>query len=64
MQTYQGEIVEVTGGSVVIDIDGRLGQLKLPLRMIINDKELKVGQAVRFVMSYPEVISQEGGATK
>jgi len=56
MQTYQGVIVEVTGGSVTIDIDGRLGQLKLPLRMIINDQPLAVGQTARFVMSYPEII--------
>jgi len=64
MQTYQGTIVEITGGSVTIDIDGRLGQLKLPLRMIINDKPLESGQIVRFVMSYPEIISEEGGVTK
>ena len=56
MQTYQGTIVKVTGGAATIDIDGRLGELKLPLRMIINDAPLEVGQIVRFVLSYPEVI--------
>lgn len=56
MQTYQGTIVKVTGGAAIIDIDGRLGEMKLPLRMIINDRPLEVGQTVRFVLSYPEVI--------
>jgi len=53
---YEGIIVEVTGGSVTIDINGRLGQLKLPLRMIINDRPLEVGQIVRFQLTYPEVV--------
>jgi len=53
---YEGVIVEVTGGSVTIDINGRLGQLKLPLRMIINDHPLEVGQIVRFQLTYPEVV--------
>jgi len=56
-QMYEGIIVEVTGGSVTIDINGRMGQLKLPLRMVINNAPLKVGQIVRFLLSYPEVIS-------
>jgi len=55
-QMYEGILVEVTGGSVTIDIKGRLGQLKLPLRMIISDQPLEVGQIVGFLMSYPEVI--------
>ncbi|MCL2855432.1 MAG: hypothetical protein FWE21_07425 [Defluviitaleaceae bacterium] len=54
---YEGVITEVTGGSVTIEINGRLGQLKLPLRMIINNQPLEVGQAVRFQLTYPEVIS-------
>jgi len=61
MQTYQGKIIEVTGGAVTIDIDGRLGQLKIPLRMVINDRPLETGQVVRFVLSYPEVIHENGG---
>jgi len=55
-QMFEGWLVEVTGGSVTIDIKGRLGQLKLPLRMIIADEPLQVGQTVGFLMSYPEVI--------
>jgi len=58
MQTYQGTIVEITGGSVTIDIGGRLGQLKIPLRMMINQKPIETGQTVRFVLSYPEVIDK------
>jgi hypothetical protein len=55
-QMYEGILVEVTEGSVTIDIKGRLGQIKLPLRMIITDYPLKVGQIVGFLMSYPELL--------
>ena len=58
-QMYEGIIVETTGGSVTIDIKGRLGQIKLPLRMVITDYPLEVGQTVGFLMSYPEVIDPQ-----
>lgn len=41
---YEGIIIEVHGGSVVIDLKGRLGQLRIPKRMIISDYDLEVGQ--------------------
>ena len=53
---YEGVLIEVTGGSVTIDLDGRLGQLKIPLRMLISDEVPQVGQKVGFMMTYPEVI--------
>ena len=39
---YEGIIIEVHGGSVVIDLKGRLGQLRIPKRMIISDYDLEV----------------------
>ena len=56
---YEGIIIEVHGGSVVIDLKGRRGQLRIPKRMIISDYDLEVGQEVGFLMSYPEVFEQE-----
>jgi len=68
MRTFEGVLVEVSGGGVVIDLSGRLGQLKIPLRMLISDEPPEVGQRVRFVMSYPEIIrnnnSNEGDEHK
>ncbi|AYD39147.1 hypothetical protein D4Z93_00650 [Clostridium fermenticellae] len=55
----QGIIVEVTDGSVGIDLKGRLGYLSVPLRMLITDYPLKVGQEIGFKMSFPEVLSGE-----
>lgn len=55
----EGIIVEIKDGSVSIDFKGRLGFLKVPMRMLISDYELKIGQEVGFNMSYPEVISAE-----
>jgi len=56
---FEGVIVEVTEGSVTIDIAGRMGQLKIPLRMLISDHPPKTGQVVGFLMSYPEVLDKE-----
>ena len=44
----EGVIVEVTDGAVGIDLKGRLGYLKIPMRMLITDYEIKVGQEVGF----------------
>ena len=55
---YEGVLVEITGGSVTIDLKGRLGQLKIPRRMLISEYEVAIGQEVGFVMSYPEVLTE------
>ncbi|MGB3368435.1 MAG: CBO2463/CBO2479 domain-containing protein [Acidaminobacteraceae bacterium] len=54
----EGIIVEIKDGSVSIDLKGRLGSLKVPMRMLITDYELKIGQEVGFNMSYPEVLNE------
>ena len=56
---FEGVLIDVTGGSVTIDIKGRLGQLKIPLRMLISDEAPQIGQSVRFKMSYPEVVDSK-----
>ena len=56
---YEGIVIEVTDGSVAIDLKGRMGQLRLPKRMIICENELKEGQEVGFLMTYPEVVNEE-----
>ena len=50
----EGSIVEVHDGAVGIDLKGRLGFLKIPMRMLISDHEIKVGQEVGFNMSFIE----------
>lgn len=55
---YEGKVVEISGGSVTIDIKGRLGRLELPKRMVINDNKLEVGHEVGFLMSFPEVVKK------
>ena len=41
----EGVIVEIHDGCVGIDLKGRLGYLKIPMRMLITDYPLVVGQA-------------------
>ncbi|MDQ0149187.1 CBO2463/CBO2479 domain-containing protein [Eubacterium multiforme] len=53
----EGIIVEISDGSIGMDLKGRLGHLSVPMRMLITDYPLKVGQEVAFNMSFPEVIS-------
>ena len=55
----EGVIVEVHDGCVGIDLKGRLGFLKVPMRMLISDYELKVGQEVGWNMSFPEQLGPE-----
>ncbi len=55
----EGVIVELKSGSVGIDLKGRLGYLKVPVRMLITEYELKLGMEVGFMMSFPEVLREE-----
>lgn len=59
----EGIIVEVSDGAVGIDLKGRLGYLKIPMRMLITDYEIKVGQEVGFNMSFIEQLSAEVNET-
>ena len=54
-----GVIVEVHDGAVSIDLKGRLGFMKIPMRMLITDYPVKVGQEVGFRMSFIEVLFEE-----
>lgn len=56
---YEGIIVEVLDGGYVIDLKGRLGQLRIPKRMLICDITPQIGHEVGFMLSYPEVIKSE-----
>ncbi|MDD3173517.1 MAG: hypothetical protein PHF63_07640 [Herbinix sp.] len=55
----EGIIVEVTDGCVGIDLKGRLGYMKIPMRMLITDYPLKLGQEVGFNMSFIEQLGSE-----
>ncbi len=55
----KGIITEVHDGSVSIDFRGRLGSLKVPMRMLITDYELKTGMEIAMKMSFPEVLSEK-----
>ncbi|NLY77052.1 MAG: hypothetical protein GX080_03050 [Tissierellia bacterium] len=55
----EGIITKVEDGAVEIDFKGRLGHIKVPLRMLITDYPLKVGQEVGLNMSFLEVLSPE-----
>ena len=55
----EGVILEVHDGCVAIDLKGRLGYLKVPMRMLITDYEIKVGQEVAWNMSFVEQLGPE-----
>lgn len=55
----EGVIVEVHDGCVGIDLKGRLGYLKIPMRMLITDYPLVVGQEVGWNMSFIEQLGPE-----
>lgn len=55
----KGIITEVHDGSVSIDFKGRLGSMKIPMRMLITDYELKEGMEIGLKMSFVEVLSDK-----
>ncbi len=55
---YEGIIIEITDASVMIDLEGRLGQLRVPKRMVISENNLEEGQKIGFLMTYPEVVDE------
>lgn len=55
----EGVVVEVHDGCVAIDLKGRLGYLKVPMRMLITDYPIKVGQEVAWNMSFVEQLGPD-----
>ncbi|MBK5242532.1 CBO2463/CBO2479 domain-containing protein [Clostridium sp.] len=55
----RGIIIEKHDGMVSIDLKGRLGYMKIPMRMLITDYEIQIGQEVGFRMSFIEVLAEE-----
>lgn len=55
----EGVIVEVHDGAVAIDLKGRLGHLRVPMRMFISDYPIVVGQEVAWNMSFVEQLGPE-----
>ena len=51
----EGVIVEVHDGSVAIDLKGRLGYLKVPMRMFISDYPIKVGNLATYTQRQKEM---------
>ena len=50
----EGVVVELCDGCIAIDLKGRLGYLEIPMRMMIAEFPLKVGQEVSWDMSFVE----------
>ena len=55
----EGVIVELRSDIVAIDLKGRLGYLEVPMRMMITEYPLKVGQEVSWDMSFVEQLGPE-----
>ncbi|RYL88497.1 hypothetical protein EWI07_13605 [Sporolactobacillus sp. THM7-4] len=51
-----GKILEVTDLGVKVTLKGRMGIIQVPLRSVITDKALQVGQEIRVYLSYIEVV--------
>lgn len=58
-QYFEGIIVDINDCAITIDFKGRLGEMKIPRRMVISNYKLEIGQEVGFIMSYPEVLARE-----
>lgn len=56
---FEGIIIELNDCAVTIDLEGRMGHLRVPRRLLICENEPVEGQKVGFLMSYPEVIDEK-----
>lgn len=52
---YTGTIRELNDTEIIIQIASRLGVLKLPRRWLICEHNPKIGDEVKFLMSYIEM---------
>lgn len=52
---YTGTITELNDTYFYVQITARMGVLKLPLRCLISENSPKVGDKVKFLMSYVEM---------
>ncbi|MDR1242427.1 MAG: hypothetical protein LBM00_06575 [Deltaproteobacteria bacterium] len=54
-----GRLTRVTDINATIELKGRMGVLHLPLRAIITNKKLEVGDQVEVYLSYAQVIQND-----
>ena len=55
---YAGKVTAKTDTGITVQIDGRLGVMTVPWRMVLSDNPVKVGDKVCFSISLLEVIHQ------
>ena len=54
-----GRLVKITDINAVVELKGRMGMLHLPLRSIIADTKLEIGDEVEVYLSYAKVINKK-----
>jgi hypothetical protein len=52
----KGTITGVNDTAVTVSVTGRLGVITVPLRWVITDQQLCIGQNVEFYLSYMNVL--------
>ena len=52
-----GTVIEKTGLNLTVQIDGKLGTITVPWKLVISDKDVQVGAKVCFQLSLLEVIN-------
>ncbi|MCO7127604.1 hypothetical protein NIE88_17815 [Sporolactobacillus shoreicorticis] len=51
-----GTILEVSERDVKVTLKGRMGIIQVPLRSVISDHALQVGQTIQVYLSYIQVV--------
>ncbi|MHC1720307.1 MAG: CBO2463/CBO2479 domain-containing protein [Clostridiaceae bacterium] len=52
---HSGTVTEVNDTGITLQLAGRMGVIKVPWRMVISEKSVKVGDKVSFMMSLLEI---------
>ena len=56
---YTGTITEINDSHIRIQLTARLGVLTLPIRWMISENTPKVGDKVKLLMSYVEMVDND-----
>ena len=51
-----GTVLEVSERDVKVTLKGRMGIIQVPLRCVISDHALQVGQTIKVYLSYIQVV--------
>ncbi|OWZ84367.1 CBO2463/CBO2479 domain-containing protein [Natranaerobius trueperi] len=48
---FKGTVTKVDSGSCEVELDGRMGRIYVPIRLLVSDKSIQIGDMVELKIS-------------